>query len=208
VAAVEEPTFLVVDDEPLILRQLSRMLGAFGRVWAAATVGDARALLEERQEWSGFVIDLRLPDGSGLDVLDLVRREHPFAPAILLSGAIDPEGVNGAYARGARPLCKPWPAEALRHFAREALITQQDIPRRITEAVSDLANKHSLTPTETEILFAAVRGIDRAAIVASRRVSENTHKTQVRGILRKTRTLSLGELRDRVLRSVAGAGAA
>jgi DNA-binding CsgD family transcriptional regulator len=42
-------------------------------------------------------------------------------------------------------------------------------------------------------------------LMASRKVSENTHKTQVRAILRKTRTMSLGELRDRVLRQVASA---
>jgi hypothetical protein len=41
--------------------------------------------------------------------------------------------------------------------------------------------------------------------MVARNVTENTHKTQVRAILRKTRTLSLGELRDRVLRQVAGA---
>ena len=118
---------------------------------------------------------------------------------------MDPEGINGAFALGARCVCKPWPPEFLQSFAREALLTQQEIPRRITEAVSDLASKHALTPAQTQILFAAVRGIDRPSIFASRHVSENTHKTQVRGILRKTRTLSLGELRDRVLRSVAGA---
>jgi DNA-binding CsgD family transcriptional regulator len=71
--------------------------------------------------------------------------------------------------------------------------------------VSELASRHALTPAQTEILTAAVRGIDRTSIFAARQVSENTHKTQVRGILRKTHTLSLGELRDRVLRSVAGA---
>jgi DNA-binding CsgD family transcriptional regulator len=79
------------------------------------------------------------------------------------------------------------------------------VPSRIGQAVRELATKYSLTPAQTEILLSTVRGIDRASIVAARCVSENTHKTQVRGILRKTRTLSLGELRDRVLRSVAGA---
>ena len=202
---MQQASFLVVDDEPLVTRSLSRVLARFGSVTTAGTLGGACEQLLARTDWSGFVIDLRLGDGSGLDVLTQVRQRYPLAPAILLSGAMDPEGINGAFALGARCLCKPWPREFLQSFAREALVTQQEIPRRITEAVSDLASRHALTPAQTEILSAAVRGIDRASIVAARRVSENTHKTQVRGILRKTQTLSLGELRDRVLRSVAGA---
>ena len=67
-----------------------------------------------------------------------------------------------------------------------------------------MAATHALSPAQAEILLAAVRGIDRTSIASSRRVSENTHKSQVRGMLRKTQTLSLGELRDRVLRSVGG----
>jgi two-component system response regulator DevR len=202
---VQQASFLVVDDEPLVTRSLSRVLARFGSVSTAETLGGACEQLVSRSDWSGFVVDLRLTDGSGLDVLTQVRLHHPLAPAILLSGAMDSEGINGAFALGARCLCKPWPREFLQNFAREALAAQQEVPQRITNAVNDLASKHALTPAQTEILFATVRGIDRASIVAARHVSENTHKTQVRGILRKTRTLSLGELRDRVLRAVAGA---
>lgn len=203
--AVGQACFLVVDDEPLVARSVSRVLGRFGSVSMAATLGAARERLRTNPDWSGFVVDVLLPDGSGLELLTQARERHPLAPAILLGGAIAPHDINGAFALGARCLCTPWPIESLRAFAREALITQREIPRRITEAVTELASKHALTAAQTEILFAAVRGIDRASIVAARRVSENTHKTQVRGILRKTHTMSLGELRDRVLRAVSGA---
>ena len=203
--AVTQGSFLVVDDDLLVVGSLSRVLAAFGSVATALSREAAREHLRSRPEWSGFVFDWRLRDGSGLDLLSEARQIHPFAPAILLSGAMDPEAVNGAFELGARCLCKPCPTACLRKFAHEALAANRQIPERITRAVGDLATKHALSPAQTEILFAAVQGIDRASIVATRRVSENTHKTQVRGILRKTRTLSLGELRDQVLRSVAGA---
>ena len=197
--------FLVVDDEPLVVRSLTRALARFGPVASAVGFEPARELLAGRRRWSGFVFDLCLPGGSGLDLLAQARQRHPLAPAILLSGTLAPGAINGAFAHRARCLCKPWPPEVLAAFARDALLTQSEVPQRITEAVSDVANKHALTPAQAEILLAAVSGIDRTAIAAARQVSENTHKTQVRGILRKTRTMSLGELRDRVLRSVAGA---
>jgi DNA-binding NarL/FixJ family response regulator len=199
--------FLIVDDEPLTGRSIARVLRSFGAVELAATRVAACRLLQSRSDWAGLVIDLRLPDGTGIDVLTEARERQLLSPAILLSGAMEPEAINEAFALDAKCLCKPSPIESLRQFAREALVTSRDIPERITKAVSELANKHSLTPAQTEILLFAVRGIDRSTIVAARHVSENTHKTQVRSILRKTRTLSLGELRDRVLRSVAGADA-
>jgi DNA-binding NarL/FixJ family response regulator len=202
---VQPGCFLVIDDEPIATRSIARILGRFGAVTTASSAGEARALVQTRTAWSGLVIDLWLPDGSGLDVLACLRQHLPLAPAILLSGDMGPEAVNTAFALDARCLCKPCPIEHLRQFAVDALIAEREIPGRIVKAVSDLAARHALTPAQTEILLSVVRGIDRASIVASRHVSENTHKTQVRGILRKTRTLSLGELRDRVLRSVAGA---
>jgi DNA-binding NarL/FixJ family response regulator len=202
---VQPGCFLVIDDDPIATRSIARVLGRFGAVTTASSAAEARGFVEARPTWSGLVIDLWLPDGSGLDVLTCVRQHVPLAPAVLLSGDMDPEAVNAAFALDARCLCKPCPTEHLRQFALEALLAEREVPSRIRKAVRDLASRHALTPAQTEILLSAVRGIDRASIVASRHVSENTHKTQVRSILRKTRTLSLGELRDRVLRSVAGA---
>jgi DNA-binding NarL/FixJ family response regulator len=202
---VQQGRFLVVDDEPLATRLLSRVLARFASVDAANSRTSACEALRSQNVWSGFIIDLFLPDGSGLDVLAAVRERHRLSPAILLSGELIPEAVNGAFALDARCLCKPCPPHYLEQFAREALTFQDEIPSRITKAVNDLAAQHSLSPAQVEILLGVVRGIDRLDIVAARHVTENTHKTQVRSMLRKTRTLSLGELRDRVLRTVAGA---
>lgn len=184
---------------------MARHLGGYGSVTTAASAAEALEKLSTRASWTGFVIDLWLPDGSGLDVLARGRERQPLVPAVLMSGALAPDAINRAFPLDARCLCKPCPGECLRQFAQEAIIAEREVPGRIGKAVRDLARKHALTPAQIEILLFTMRGNDRAAIVASRHVSENTHKTQVRSILRKTRTLSLGELRDRVLRSVAGA---
>jgi DNA-binding CsgD family transcriptional regulator len=126
-------------------------------------------------------------------------------PALLLSGALEPVSINRAFPLDARVLAKPCEPDHLRQWAKEAMLAAEEVPCRITKAVHELAAKHALTPAQTEILLGTVKGIDRAQLMAARKVTENTHKTQVRAILRKTRTMSLGELRDRVLRQVAGA---
>jgi DNA-binding NarL/FixJ family response regulator len=151
------------------------------------------------------VLDLRLKDGTGLEVLAHARKLNVQAPAIILSGALEPASINQAFPLDARLLAKPCEPEHLRRWAKEAMLASREVPNRIAKAVQELAAKHALTPAQTEILLGTVRGIDRMDLMAARRVTENTHKSQVRAILRKTRTMSLGELRDRVLREVAGA---
>jgi DNA-binding NarL/FixJ family response regulator len=205
VAVDQEACFLVVDDESLSARSVARMLGRLGVVVIAGSCAEAYAKLDESQAWTALVVDLRLTDGTGLEVLAHARKRNVLAPALILSGALEPDAINRAFPLDARVLAKPCEPEHLRDWAREAMLASAEVPRRIAKAVKDLAVKHALTPAQTEILLGTVKGIDRADIMAARNVTENTHKTQVRAILRKTRTLSLGELRDRVLREVAGA---
>jgi len=197
--------FLVVDDEPLSARSISRTLSRLGAVVVAGSRAEACARLDAARAWTALLLDLRLNDGTGLEVLAYARKLNVQAPAIILSGALEPGSINQAFPLDARVLAKPCEPEHLRRWAREAMLASREVPWRITKAVQDLAAKHALTPAQTEILLGTVRGIDRADLMAARQVTENTHKTQVRAILRKTRTMSLGELRDRVLRQVAGA---
>ena len=107
--AAAQPHFLVVDDEPLVARSMARDLARFGEVTTAVSAQQAVEVLQHRPTWSGFVIDLWLPDGSGLNLLRVARQRFQLVPAILLSGAMDSQGINGAFALGAKCLCKPWP---------------------------------------------------------------------------------------------------
>jgi DNA-binding NarL/FixJ family response regulator len=202
---MQQACFLVVDDEPLTARSIARTLGRLGAVVIAGSRAEACARLDAARAWTALVLDLRLTDGTGLEVLAHARKLNVQAPALILSGALEPAAINRAFPLDARVLAKPCEPEHLRQWAKEAMLASQEVPCRITKAVQELAAKHALTPAQTEILLGTVKGIDRAEIMAARKVTENTHKTQVRAILRKTRTMSLGELRDRVLRQVAGA---
>lgn len=201
---MEQACFLVVDDEPLSARAVERTLSRLGAVVIAGSCAEACARLDAARAWTAMVLDLRLNDGTGLQVLTHARRRNIHAPALILSGALEPGAINSAFPLDARVLAKPCEPEHLRRWAREAMLASQEVPCRITKAVQDLALKHALTPAQTEILLGTVKGIDRAELMAARQVTENTHKTQVRAILRKTRTMSLGELRDRLLREIAG----
>jgi CheY-like chemotaxis protein len=67
------PRVLVVEDDPFTARRLRRQLTARGvcQVILATTVAQALGLLDPPPDW--VVLDMELPDGSGLTVLETIR---------------------------------------------------------------------------------------------------------------------------------------
>jgi signal transduction histidine kinase/CheY-like chemotaxis protein len=119
---------LVVDDEKAIRETLTQALEHDGyEVDATGDVGDAVALLG-RIRVDLVVTDLVLPGGSGLEVARTVKRVHPDAPVILITGwpgRVDPETLEG---QGIDAIVeKPVGLDTLRSAVR-ALI-QRGVPR-------------------------------------------------------------------------------
>lgn len=85
-AAPKPPTVLLVDDDDVFRARLAKAFRGRGfAVVEAADLADANvALRAGRAEFA--VIDLRLPSGSGLDVVRLVRRRSPLTVMVVLTG--------------------------------------------------------------------------------------------------------------------------
>jgi DNA-binding NtrC family response regulator len=83
---------LVVDDDMAICRIVHRMLsdGQY-EVQAAHSVADALGAVEQKA-FDVYVLDYKLPDGSGLDVAERIRSKWGTTPIILISG-YDPSAV-------------------------------------------------------------------------------------------------------------------
>ncbi|WP_343502400.1 response regulator [Alloyangia pacifica] len=76
---------LIVEDDPVLSEGLSVGLGLSGfTADAVATLGDARAALAG-SDFAGLVLDLMLPDGSGLELLSEIRRGGSELPVLLLT---------------------------------------------------------------------------------------------------------------------------
>src|SRR6478752_3496950 len=83
---------LVVDDDPAVCRILHRMLSdEHYQVRVSQSVGDAIQAIEEKP-FDVYVMDYKLPDGTGLDVAERIRSKGSEAPIILISG-YDPSAV-------------------------------------------------------------------------------------------------------------------
>ena len=81
---------LIVDDETLLLRTLSNALRDAGyEVLPAGTAGDGEALLEGRTgDVDLMVLDVKLPDRSGLDLLQ-TQRERGYSGRVIVMTAFD-----------------------------------------------------------------------------------------------------------------------
>jgi DNA-binding NarL/FixJ family response regulator len=79
---------LVVEDDPAMRQRLRALLGtlgcAEGDVALAANVAEARALLT-RQPFGVALVDIGLPDGSGVELIAHLHQQHPRTPAIVIS---------------------------------------------------------------------------------------------------------------------------
>jgi DNA-binding response OmpR family regulator len=114
-------TILVVEDELRITRGFKRLLGRRGNVVAATTAREARTRLAGPGPWSGFIIDIGLPDGSGLDVLAEAHVLYPSTPALVLTGNTNASAINTAYDLHALYAVKPVDGARLERFFHLAL---------------------------------------------------------------------------------------
>ena len=110
----QSASLLLVDDDPAFGRVLATALGRRGfTVTLAAGVAEARALLPGLVV-THAVLDLRLPDGSGLDLIPLLRERHPTARVVVLSGyASIPTAIDAIKLGATYYLAKPVDADAV-----------------------------------------------------------------------------------------------
>jgi len=88
---VSKPTILVIDDETNLLRFFEYNIRGLGYdVVVGASGADFQRMIGER-EYATILLDLMLPDASGLDLLEQARKIHPELPVIMITayGTID-----------------------------------------------------------------------------------------------------------------------
>lgn len=96
--------FLIVDDHPLLREALASVLLELRpgcSVFAAATLADAMRLLQTEAAIDLVLLDVRLPDGSGLARLPEIVRTCISAAVVVLSGDLDRTTVQQALSAGA-----------------------------------------------------------------------------------------------------------
>jgi two-component system, OmpR family, response regulator len=168
---------LVVDDEPLIGELLATALRYEG--WQVTTQTSGLGAIKTAKAWEPDVIllDVMLPDLSGLDVLQRIRTSRPHVPVLFLTAKDTVEDrVAGLTAGGDDYVTKPFSLEEvvarLRSLLRRtgAAITQEEALLTVGDLVMD-EDSHEvhrgqeeihLTATEFELLRYFMRNPRRA----------------------------------------------
>ncbi|PTQ68159.1 response regulator [Pseudomonas sp. GV071] len=115
---------LCVEDHPACMRVLQEGLREMADVRGAASIQRAYALLESFTP-DLVLLDLDLPDGDGLHILDMLRRTPHLSdvPVLVVSAAADEDVFADAVRRGAQAcLAKPIDLQQLRRLAMELLV--------------------------------------------------------------------------------------
>jgi nitrogen regulation protein NR(I) len=131
------PTLLIVDDERNVLYALERGLRADGLRIVTAPSGTAGIELVRGEKPDAVLLDVRLPDRSGLDVLRELRQIDPKLPVIIMTTHGTADTAIEAMQRGAFDyVLKPWDLEELTDLVDKALATGRlsHVPARIEPA--------------------------------------------------------------------------
>lgn len=158
--------------------------------------------------YAAWLLDVNVPDGSGLEVLAWARARGDDTPALVMTGGDDRSVPNRAQALGAEFLYKPCTKSNIEAFLERS--EQRESSRRelaeaerasLARAVTRLAEEFQLPARERDIVEALSRGVARADLAASLDLKENTLKSMVRRLLVRTAHENLDELLRSLLRS-------
>ncbi|RKZ10711.1 hypothetical protein DRQ25_02140, partial [Candidatus Fermentibacteria bacterium] len=93
---------LVIDDEKHIRSFLKETLELSGYICDTTECGkDGLRMLRESNGYDLLITDVRLPDVSGLEILEITGKKHPFLPVIVITGFATIESTKAALRMGA-----------------------------------------------------------------------------------------------------------
>jgi DNA-binding NarL/FixJ family response regulator len=190
---------LVADDHAVVRLGIRRLLADQARYFVVGEVASAAAVLEGVRHWQPdvLVLDVRLPDGSGVEVCRAVRVERPATQVVMLTSFTDDEALIGAVSAGAigYVLKGTEPDQLTRAIDRAAAgepmldsISTRDMLEWVQKHTGDApiaAPLASLTDQERRVLPLIVRGLTNRQIGEALFVSDQTVKGYVSAILRK-----------------------
>ena len=191
-------TVLLVDDHEVVRQGLATLLGRrpeFNIVGEAGTVADAVAAAR-RFRPDLIVMDVRLPDGSGIEACREIRAELPDTRVVMLTSYPDEDAVLSAIIAGASGyLLKQVRARdliaALDAVGRGESLLDPAVTGRVLERIRRIATADQpddlaqLTSQEQKILLLVAEGKTNKEIAADVFLSDKTVKNYVSSILAK-----------------------
>ncbi len=186
---------LLVDDHEIVRRGLRELLEANDDL---RVIAEAGSLLEastvDLDQIDVAVLDVRLPDGSGVDLCRTLHEQRPDLDVIMLTSFADSEALNASVLAGARGyvLKNVRGDELVRAIRRvvkgEMLLTTDQVERareRLRRQITEDIRLESLSHQERRILELLSEGFSNREIAAEMFLAEKTVKNYVSNLLAK-----------------------
>jgi DNA-binding NarL/FixJ family response regulator len=186
---------LLADDHEVVRRGLKSLFeGTDIQVVAEASNGHEALKLAKEKKLDVVVLDVRMPDMDGLNVLGRIKLDHPDLPVLIVSTYDNPTYVARAVALGAagyvlKDAGRDKLLDAVHGAASgESIFTREEL-RRITGALAtprlNAEVEVPLTQRESEVLKQLALGLTNKEIAQALHISYETVKEHVQHILRK-----------------------
>lgn len=177
-----------VDDHPLLREGISALVNSqpdMTLAGEAATGAEAIKVFKQLQP-DVTLLDLRLPDMSGIDILIAIRSEFPEARIIMLTTFEGDVEIHRALQAGARGyLLKNMPPSELLDVIRQVHAGKKRIPAAIASQLAEHMSDETLTEREIQVLREVAGGNKNRDIANKLFISEETVKVHVKHIMEK-----------------------
>lgn len=179
---------MIVDDHPVVREGLSRIIVSESGMEVIAEAGTgAEALTQYRKLRPDVVLlDMRMPEMTGIQTIEAIRKEFSNARIIVLSTYDLEEDIYQSLQAGARGyILKDSPRNELLASIRRVHAGERVIPPNIATRLAERIGGNELTAREFEVLKLIVSGKSNKQIGDDLGISEGTVKSHVNNILDK-----------------------
>jgi two-component system, NarL family, nitrate/nitrite response regulator NarL len=174
---------LLIDDHLLLVDALALALGREGiHVTGVATTGHDGIELARSTEPDAAIIDLQLPDMSGIDAGVAIVADRPSVALIGLSGVVDPVAIRNARAAGFSALLPK--RTNLHAVVRSVTQAIEGGTMPVPRTAAAVPSSH-LTNREREVLTLLADGASSVRIAGALEISPNTVRSHIQSILMK-----------------------
>ena len=177
-----------VDDHPLLREGIAAIINNQPDMSMVAQASNGCEAIEmfRRHEPDITLMDLRLPDMSGIDALIAIRAEFPDARVVMLTTFEGDVEIQRALKAGARGyLLKSTPPKELLDTLRRVHAGKKGIPQRIAAHLAEHISDEALTEREVVVLRHVAEGNRNRDIAEKLFISEETVKVHIKHIMDK-----------------------
>ena len=187
-ALTKQIRVMSVDDHPLLREGLTAIVNSQTDMTLVAEASSGKEGIEQfrRHLPDVTLMDLRMPDMSGVDTLISIRGEFPKARIIILTTFEGDVEIGRALAAGANGyLLKSMVRKELLDVIRQVHAGKTRIPSSVAEQIAEHFGEEHLTAREMEVLKLVAHGNRNKQIAHKLGITEETVKVHIKNILSK-----------------------